>query len=100
MIAADGRSRGFGPDAFTLAPIETWVSPRSGARYPTSVRVDLPGESLRLVVRPLVDDQELRLAVTYWEGAVSVEGTSAGVALSGEGYLELTGYAGGDGGPR
>jgi predicted secreted hydrolase len=95
LIAADGTTRRLGPAAFTLTPLSTWVSPRSGARYPTSIRLDVPGESLRLVVRPLAADQELRLAVVYWEGAASIEGTSAGVPLSGEGYLELTGYEAG-----
>jgi predicted secreted hydrolase len=29
----------------------------------------------------------------YWEGAVSVAGTSRGRPLGGRGYVELTGYA-------
>jgi len=46
-------------------------------------------------VQPLLDDQELALApLTYWEGAVEVTGRKAGGAVSGRGYLELTGYAG------
>lgn len=28
----------------------------------------------------------------YWEGAVSILGWSAGQAVQGEGYVELTGY--------
>ena len=30
----------------------------------------------------------------YWEGAVSLEGRSAGKRVTGAGYVELTGYAG------
>jgi predicted secreted hydrolase len=34
-----------------------------------------------------LNDQELRVSFTYWEGAVKIEGTQ-----SGYGYIELTGY--------
>ena len=43
-------------------------------------------------------DQELitenSTRVTYWEGAVKVEATRNGAPVTGEGYVELTGYAG------
>jgi predicted secreted hydrolase len=40
-------------------------------------------------------DQELVFpAVTYWEGAVGFVGTCDGVPVRGDGYVELTGYAG------
>ncbi|TMD99621.1 MAG: lipocalin family protein, partial [Chloroflexi bacterium] len=29
---------------------------------------------------------------SYWEGAVSIQGQSAGQVVQGEGYVELTGY--------
>jgi hypothetical protein len=32
--------------------------------------------------------------VAYWEGSVRVSGTSAGQPVSGQGYVELTGYVG------
>ncbi|HUO84997.1 MAG TPA: lipocalin family protein, partial [Thermoanaerobaculia bacterium] len=31
--------------------------------------------------------------VTYWEGAVSVDGRAGSAPVSGLGYVELTGYA-------
>jgi predicted secreted hydrolase len=95
LVAADGGTRSFGPDGFTLTPLEIWVSPRSGVRYPVSFRLEIPGQDLQLMVRALLADQELQLAVRYWEGAVSLEGTLGGVGIAGEGYLELTGYGGG-----
>jgi predicted secreted hydrolase len=40
-------------------------------------------------------DQELNFpTVTYWEGAMHFEGTCNGVTVRGNGYVELTGYAG------
>ena len=38
-------------------------------------------------------DQELITNVRYWEGAVDVLGAANGQAISGKGYVELTGYA-------
>ncbi len=80
---------------FTLTPIETWSSPQTGARYPVSFQLNVPEAGINLVVRPLLINQEMRLAVVYWEGAVSLAGTVAGAPITGEGYLELTGYSGG-----
>jgi predicted secreted hydrolase len=42
-----------------------------------------------------MSDQEINfLPITYWEGAVHFEGTCGGAAVRGNGYIELTGYAG------
>ncbi len=68
-----------------------WTSPRTGARYPVSMRVTV--DERALVLEPLFDDQELdtrsTTGVVYWEGAVRV--LESGRA-TGRGYLELTGY--------
>ena len=45
-----------------------------------------------------VEGQELDVLIRYWEGAVHVQGTSSGVPVSGDGYVEMTGYAGIQGG--
>lgn len=79
-----------------------WISPHSQASYPSGWRLSLPSLGLTLRLTPRLLDQELRTEastrVTYWEGAVAVEGQRQGQALAGEGYVELTGYAG-RGGP-
>jgi len=38
-------------------------------------------------------DQELNISYGYWEGAVNVNGSLGGQAVTGRGYVELTGYA-------
>jgi predicted secreted hydrolase len=82
---------------FTIEPRGSWVSPRSGARYPSgwSVRVNEP--LLELVLEPVLLDQELITAgttgQTYWEGQNRVSGLMNGRPISGMGYVELTGYA-------
>jgi predicted secreted hydrolase len=67
--------------------LEHWRSPRSGVRYPSRWRIEVPAEGIALEVAPLLADQELRMGVRYWEGAVRVEGS-----FSGRGYAELVGY--------
>ena len=72
--------------------LRIWRSPRSGARYPTAMRVLVGARVLEL--QPMFDDQELDARAStgtiYWEGAVRVFEESRAVGL---GYLELTGYA-------
>ena len=88
---------GWSASEFTLTPGRLWASPASAARYPVEWRISVPGEQLDLRVRPVVDAQELtgaRSGVSYWEGAIDVEGTRAGQPVTGRGYLEMTGYAG------
>jgi predicted secreted hydrolase len=96
VVAADGSAWRFGRDDIRLEVLGTWQSPRNGARYPSSWRVQIRAAELDLHVTPYLQDQELPLATIYWEGASRVEGTSSGQAVGGNGYVELTGYAEGD----
>jgi len=93
LIAPDGRTRLFAPPDFAFAPVGEWQSADGRARYPAAMRLQIPSAKLDLTVTPLLADQELTLAVRYWEGAVGAAGTAEGRAVSGTGYLELTGYA-------
>jgi len=70
-----------------------WTSPETGARYPSRWTLDVPSAGLELRIVPWVPGQEMRTSFTYWEGAVRVEGTRAGKAVVGNGYVEMTGYA-------
>jgi len=72
----------------------TWRSPHSGAVYPAAWTVVIPSLELRLELEPWLADQELNVSYSYWEGAVQVAGERAGQPVSGNGYVELTGYAG------
>lgn len=87
----DGRQRQFGDDAMQFIPLRHWTSPRTRARYPVELALEVDGRRWRLV--PLQDDQELdsraSTGAVYWEGAVSLERDGRRV---GRGYLEMTGY--------
>ncbi|MHB8834463.1 MAG: lipocalin-like domain-containing protein [Candidatus Methylomirabilia bacterium] len=102
LLGVDGSARHLTRDEVTIEPLGKWLSPHSGARYPARWQVLVPAAGLTLELSPLVRDQELRTAkstgVTYWEGAVAGNGTAAGSTVTVEGYVELTGYAGGIGG--
>jgi predicted secreted hydrolase len=92
-ISPDGVSQLLTPGEFKIEPAGSWRSPHSGAQYPSGWDIEIPKLGLSLRADPLVDDQELNLSFTYWEGAVSFSGTRAGEAVTGYGYIELTGYA-------
>jgi predicted secreted hydrolase len=76
-----------------------WRSPATGANYPSGWRLEIsdPQFHTSLTLVPELKDQELVVyqstGNSYWEGAVSIQGQSAGRAVEGEGYVELTGYA-------
>jgi predicted secreted hydrolase len=71
----------------TFRPLRSWKSPRTGVAYPVEMAVN------DLVLKPLMDDQELdsraSTGTIYWEGAVQAFRKDSEV---GRGYLELTGY--------
>jgi len=102
LVGPDGSVRHLRLGQFSVRPLDHWVSPRTAARYPSRWRVGVLDAGIDLEVAPLVPDQELvtggSTGVTYWEGAVSGTGTSAGTAVTCQGYVELTGYAGALGG--
>ncbi len=97
FIAADGRARHLTNDEITISVLAHWNSAASQARYPSAWRLGVPSLGLSLTLSPLMANQELitgkSTRVTYWEGAVSIEGTRHGEPISGQGYVELTGYA-------
>jgi len=97
FIDREGHPHHLALNDFTLDPISFWTSPASKARYPQRWRLTIPSKHLSLELTPRMDEQELRTdrstQVTYWEGAIEVQGTSGGAPLTGLGYMELTGYA-------
>ncbi len=91
----DGRQISIHPDDFTLTPKGQWTSPDSGTVYPSGWHVTFPRHEIELTIDPLIDDQEMDVAFTYYEGATVVRGTMNGEPVAGRGYVELTGYGAG-----
>jgi predicted secreted hydrolase len=102
LVGRDGRVVGLRAGEVRLRPLRYWVSRRSGARYPIAWRVRVTprtGSPIELTVSAPLEDQELTTprstGVTYWEGVVEGSAREDDRAERVEGYLELTGYAGG-----
>lgn len=89
LIDAQGAVTRLAANDFTLEVLARWRSEASGITYPSRWRIAIPSAGLVLDLEPKLADQELRRAVTYWEGAVRVtrDGTTFG-----SGYVEMTGY--------
>ena len=103
LVDPQGQARRLTLADFTIKATKDWKSPHSGAAYPRSGwQVKLPGAGYSLTVQPTLADQELRTgmnsSITYLEGQVTVQGTGREGAVTGQGYVELTGYAGSLGG--
>jgi predicted secreted hydrolase len=92
-----GRFKHLTRDAFELVPGKLWTSPASGGRYPIAWTIRIPSLKLDLVLGTRLADQELagksKASPVYWEGAIEVAGEKQGKAVTGAGYLEMTGYA-------
>ena len=67
-----------------------WRSPVTETAYRTHWNVEVPGEELFLMLRPLEEESEYRsetIGVTYWEAGVDVLDPSGEVV--GQGFVEL-----------
>lgn len=95
FITADGNPQAFSRSDFKLDVSATWQSPHTGGVYPAAWDILLEEPDCQFHVKPWMADQEIHFpTVTYWEGAVRVEGSCTGSPVRGNGYVELTGYAG------
>ncbi len=97
LVDAAGRTTHLGASDFTLTRgTDTFRAP-SGAIYPIRWSIKIPAQQLALEVSTPLENQELSTpesGVSYWEGAVDINGTSRGSPVAGRGYLEMTGYKG------
>ena len=91
FVASDGSTRGIPAPGFTMTPMRSWTA-TDGTAYPVAWRITVPAIDLALDVTAAIEDQELNLAVRYWEGMVRATGTRAERSVTGRGYLEMTGY--------
>ena len=92
IIESDGETRRILSEEITIDVLKKWKSPRGG-EYPSRWKINIPKEKMELKIIPFLENQELDVSVRYWEGAVQINGTANGVLITGQGYVELTGYA-------
>lgn len=98
LVLADGTSIPLTLSHVQIRATAAWKSPRSKGTYPMGWDIQIPHHQVFLTVTPNFPDQELdtrkSTQVIYWEGSVDVKGTYEGRSVTGQGYVELTGYAG------
>jgi predicted secreted hydrolase len=92
LIQADGTAIHLQDGDFSITEQDTWQSPTTGVVYPAGWEIILPDYAVSMTVIPAMADQEMRTSFRYWEGAVTVTGIKENNAVSGKGYVELTGY--------
>jgi predicted secreted hydrolase len=90
-----GQLRHLQRDDYTLTPTRWWTSIATNARYPVAWKLRVPALEIEAEITTPLERQELELpAIAYWEGMIDIRGTRTGRPIRGEGYMELTGYAG------
>lgn len=92
IVAPDGTTSTLSRADVSLEPLSFFESTDGATRYPARWRLRVSSEDLDVILTPRVADQELRVTVRYWEGAVRIEGTRRGAAVGGSGFVEMTGY--------
>lgn len=97
-VDASGKATFLSVRDFSITPTgETYISPATKAAYPIAWRVTIPSLRLELQLKTPLASQELSSSngagMSYWEGAIDISGSRSGAAITGVGYLEMTGYA-------
>lgn len=91
VVSEDGTYRRLVNGDFDVTVLNYSTAELSRTRYPSKWSISIPSENLRLLVIPLMQDQEFTAeditGSSYWEGACRVEGGAKGRA-----YVEMTGY--------
>ncbi len=95
--AGEVRSLQQDADRIRIASIGEWTSPATGATYPSGWALEIDSLGMDLILNPVANDQEVQgglpAASAYWEGKVWVGGLQNGQPISGDAYVELSGYA-------
>ena len=94
LVNADGTSTTLKREQIQIEVLESWRSPANNVEYPVRWKINIPDHKLALEIHARINDQQMLTSVVYWEGAVTVLGSNAGLPVSGVGYVELTGYSG------
>jgi predicted secreted hydrolase len=92
LVEGDGTAQVLGREELYIEVLDSWESPRDNVRYPAGWRLRLPSQGIDLQLTPAVADQELNLLLRHWGGMVEITGTAQDRPVTGQGYVELTGY--------
>jgi len=96
LVNADGSVKHLALSEFSVRKLGEWKSARTGGVYPMGWQILIPSAHAELKIEPVMKEQELVTSgagVTYWEGASKISGTCNKADVTGEAYVEMTGYA-------
>jgi predicted secreted hydrolase len=97
LVDAAGATTHLDAADFSVTVTAHWTSPATDAVYPAGWSIAIPSAGLAIELAPTVAGQELDTRATtgviYWEGSQVVRATGADGPLTGEAYVELTGYS-------
>lgn len=94
VIDTDGRRHDH--PGLSLRPIDWWRSTRTFNEYPIRWRLQIPGAEIDLDLQADFPDQEFVTLISkpaFWEGRVTVRGTSRGRSIEGVGFVERSGFS-------
>jgi predicted secreted hydrolase len=94
-IDRDGHAVDIANGEFVLQPTRFWTTADKRATYPIGWHLKIEKLGFDAEINTPVENQELNVGVRYWEGCVRIKGTRNQQSVTGKGYLELTGFAGG-----
>ncbi len=96
IVFPDGKYAHLKLSDYKIEASGKWQSPHTKAAYPTKWQIEIPSKNLVLLIEPEIQDQELASerpgGISYWEGSCKVSGKKNGKEISGQAYVELTGY--------
>ena len=91
-VSPDGEAVHLANYEGSLTSSRRWTSPDTGVTYPVAWTFVSESLNLTLELEAIQHDSEVKIDVSYWEGAVRLTGTRSGVPVSGKGFAELLGY--------
>ncbi|MBA2379980.1 MAG: carotenoid 1,2-hydratase, partial [Blastocatellia bacterium] len=96
FVDKDGTTTRLSAYQIFIEPTGKWLSPGSGATYPSGWVVSVPSLGISANVQPVMKDQELdtrgTTMIVYWEGDCTVDATIGNRPVTGRSYVELVGY--------
>ncbi len=91
LIAQDGSVIRLAPEDWSVQVTDEWQSDLTSSVYPVGWEIELPDYDIDISGQAFINNQELNVSTTYWEGAVSWQGSKNGAPINGRGYVEMTG---------
>lgn len=92
IIDPEGNKTNFKTGDVNLQVLDNWKSPHSNAEYPSQWKLTIPDRNIELQLSTIFPDQEMDVSVRYFEGVLDIDGVMNDENITGNGFIEMTGY--------